>query len=402
MKTLRKTIQEVSAEGIVKSLKPQEEYTLFDEEVYVCTHAYVAASGSKLAQAYIWAGEKATAPNIEAAQNAARAIARKEGATAPTQMYCQGHEPAELIEALGGILVTRRGERERAPKQYMLCGRKHLGHIVFDEVDFAITSLCPAFAYLISYPVTLQQTKLYLWKGSACSAEETSAARLAAMDLSETGEIIEVSNGAEFASFMKTFGPATSKISISKPTPLWTAKAAAPDKFTTHLFRIQPAEVKAGLFTVMFSRRPSWSRAPPPTEEPAPRIEAKEISPFTQSDLESEGIYLLDASSELYVLVGPLFASVQPETTRNALLAQALLFASDYGILAASMQDRAAIPKAKMVFSGVPEDIKALIRFWDGRKGLWGTGGLMAGSGSKGMAGLRVVDVDEVVRAVCR
>lgn len=404
-KTLRKTIYEVTADGVTKQLTPQQEYTLFDEGVYVCTHGHVAANGSKTAQLYTWAGVSSTRSAVEAATASAKAMARQEGSSLPVQAVTQGQEPSGFFEALGGILITRRGARQGAPKQFMLCGRKHLGHIVFDEVDFAVTSLCPAFVYLISYPLTLQETKLYLWKGSACSTEEIGAAKLAAMDMSETGEIIEVDNGAEFSSFLKVFGPTTTKSHVLKPTDMWKQKATAPDKFTSRLLRVQQAEVRTGLFAGMFSRRPSWgSRASPAPPDPTDvKAEAKEIKPFTQSDLDAEGVYLLDAYSSLFVLIGPLFASVQPETVRNALLAQALLFASDYAILSASMEDRPAIPKAMVVFSGVPENIRWLFRHWDGSKGLWGTGGLMAGSANPAtMNEERVVPVDEVVRAVCR
>jgi len=404
-KTLRKTIYEVTADGATKQLAPQQEYTLFDEEVYVCTHGHVAGNGSKTAQLYTWAGASSTRSAVESVTVSAKAMARQESSTLAVQAVMQGQEPSGFFEALGGILITRRGAREGAPKQFMLCGRKHLGHIVFDEVDFEIASLCPAFVYLISYPVTLQNTKLYLWKGSACSTEEIGAAKLAAMDMSDTGEIIEVDNGAEFSSFLKIFGPTALKSHIPKPTDMWKQKATAPDKFAIRLLHVQQAEVRTGLFAGMFSRRPSWgSRGSPAPPDPADvKAEAKEITPFTQADLDPEGIYLLDACSTLFVLIGPLFPSVQPETVRNALLAQTLLFASDYAILSASMEDRPAIPRAVVVFSGVPDDVRWLFRHWDGSQGLWGTGGLMAGSANPGMMNEeKVVPVDEVVRAVCQ
>ena len=404
-KTLRKTIYEVTADGSTKQLSPQQEYTLFEEDVYVCTHGHVAVNGPKMAQLYTWEGVSSAKSAAEAAIVSAKAIARQEGSSLPVQAVSQGLEPSGFFEALGGILITRRGAREGAPKQFMLCGRKHLGHIVFDEVDFDVTLLCSAFVYLISYPVTLQETKLYLWKGSACSTEEIGAAKLAAMDLSETGEIIEVDQGAEFSSFLKIFGSITTKTHIPKPTDMWKQKATAPDKFTARLLRMQQAEVRQGLFAGMFSRRPSWgSRASPAPPDPADvKAEAKEITPFTQADLDPEGIYLLDARSMLFVLLGPLFPSLQPETVRNALLAQTLLFASDYAILSASMEDRPVVPKAVVVFSGVPDDIRWLFRHWDDSQGLWGTGGLMAGSANPAMMNEeKVAPVDEVVRAVCR
>ena len=122
-------------------------------------------------------------------------------------------------------------------------------------------------------------------------------------------------------------------------------------------------------------------------------------------DLDAEGLYLLDAYGELYLLLGPLFFSLQPENVRNALLAQSLLFASDYAILSASLEDRPAIPKASVVFGGCPEGVQWLFRGWDDDHGLWGLGGLMAGSSmSKGKVGEEVkkANVEELVRVVCR
>lgn len=400
---MRKSIQKIAADGSVQQLRPQEEYTLFDESVYVCSHTHIPEGAAKTSHVIVWAGNSSTSANVEAANNLAKAEAKREGSSAQTRSSAQGHEQAELFEALGGILVTRRGAQESASKQYMLCGRKHLGHIAFDEVDFALGSLCSAFAYLISFPVTLQETKLYLWKGSACSSEEIGAAKLAAMDLSETGEIIEVDQGAEFASFLKIFGLTTTKAKVPPPGRLAQFKTPSPDKFAARLFNIQQSDARAGIFSSMF-RRPSWGmRSPAP--EPEVKAEVKEVSPFTQSDLDAEGVYLLDAYGELYLLLGPLFSSLQPVNVRNALLAQSLLFTSDYAILSASAEDRPNVPKAKVVFAGCPEGLQWLFRGWDDDNGLWGSGGLMAGSSvSKGKVGDEVesVGVEELVRVVCR
>ena len=399
-KTVRKSVHVTSPDDSLKQLPQHEEYTFFDEGVYVCNHAYTIANGPKETEIFLWVGGSSLENSVEQANIAAKKLA-KEAGNAFIHSVRQGFEPPGFLQALGGILVTRRGARETAPKQYMLCGRKQLGQIVFDEVDFSIDNLCCGFAYLISYPVTLQETKLYLWKGSACSPEEISAARLAAMDLSETGEIIEVDNGAEFSSFLKIFGAGTTKASIPKATALWNQKAWAPDKFVARLFRIQPAEVKSGLFTSMF-RRPSWNNlSPARRQEEEVKLEAKEISPFMQSDLEADCIYLLDAYNELHVLLGLVFSS-QPETLRNTLLAQTLLLASNYAMFTASTGDRPAVPKAFVLLSGVPRDLKMLFRHWDESNGLWGTGGLMAGSQAGRQKDLRIVGLDEVIEVVCK
>lgn len=406
-KTLRKTVQLISPDGTSKPLAAQEEYTHFDESTYLCTHISTNAKGTKTSQIYLWAGSSASESNIEAANAVAKKVSKENG-SANVRLVRQGQEPASFLHSMGGIFVTRRGARDNATKQYVLCGRKHLGHIVFDEMDFAIDSLCAGFVFLVSYPVTLQQTKLYLWKGPSCSAEELSAARLAAMDLSETGEIIEVDGGVEFPSFLKVFGANTTKWNVPKTSEIWQSKASSPDKFKTRLFRIQQAEAKASLLTTLWNRRPSWNSLSParsPARDPEEvKVEAKEITPFTQEQLEADGIYLLDAHSELYILIGPLFSS-HPERIRDALLGQALLFASDYAIMSASLEDRPFIPKGSVLFSGVPRELKMLFRHWDGSRGLWGTAGLMAGSTSMTLSPgkeVKLIPLDEMLTVVCR
>lgn len=405
IKTLRNRVHVVAADGSTNAVPPQEEYTFFDESTYLCTHAYVNARDAKSAQIFLWAGDAAPESIVEAATTTAKKISKENG-SAQVQIARQGQESSDLLRALGGIFVTRRGSREHAPKQYMLCGRKHLGHIVFDEVDFSIDSLCSGFVYLVSYPVSLQQTKLYLWKGQGSSAEETSAARLAAMDLSETGEIIEVDGGVEFTSFLKIFGPSTTKWNVPKPSELWQQKAAAPDKFHVRLYRPQQAEVRPSLLTSLWNRRPSWRGSPSPARSPDREaekfdVEVKQLSPFTQAQLEAEGVYLLDAYSQLYILIGPLFGS-QPETIRNRIFGQTLLFASDYAALSAELENRPAEPKCAVLFSGTPRDIKMLFRHWDEAQGLWGTAGLMAGSTMSASKELRLVPLEEVLAEVCR
>ncbi|KAK5708226.1 hypothetical protein LTR97_000766 [Elasticomyces elasticus] len=402
-KTLRRNTHEVSMDGSTVVLPQQEEYTIFDESVYLFSHAYINSGGAKKTQVFVWSGSASSQTALSSAQIAAKRLAR-DGGSLPIISVTQGHEDGVFLEAIGGILVTRRGARVGAPKQYALCGRKHLGHITFDEVDFGLQSLCAGYVYLISYPVTLQQTRLYLWKGSACSTEELSAARLAAMDLSETGEIIEVDQGAEFASFLKIFGPGTTKTSISKPSSFWQHKATAPERFAARLYRIQEAE-RPGLFASLLSRRPSWNSRPPsrsPSRDGTEiKVDAKHITSFIQTDLEAEGLYLLDAYSELYILIAPLFA-MTAETVRTTLLAQALRLAAEYTAICMEADGRQVVPKSYVVFSGVPQNVKNLFRHWDDARGLWGTAGLMAGSRGQDGNEVSMVELEEVLKAVCK
>ncbi|KAF2717286.1 hypothetical protein K431DRAFT_349672 [Polychaeton citri CBS 116435] len=394
VKSSRKSVHEFLSEGDIQSLPPQEEYTFFSESVYICGQFGVSATGGKIAQTFVWMGSKSSASAIEQAQIAAKRLPGSP--SGPVHLIKQGKESVDFLNALGGILVTRRSSRTNASKQYMLCGRKHLGRIVFDEVDFAVASLCSGYVFLVSYPLKLQQTRLYLWKGSACSAEELAAARLAAMDLSETGEIIEIDDGVESNSFLSIFGEgAKREILRRKPVEIWKTKVKASGRFRTRLFRVVEAQTSGigaalvgGLLGGMFARRPSWQGQ---NQEKARgeidiKVEAKELKSFSQSDLEAEGIYLLDAYGEVYVLIGPLFASAsnrqqgqQQDGIQAAILAQALLFAADYALLAAGLEDRPGVPKGFVVFAGVPEEIKRLFRGWEDSWGLWGTGELMAG-----------------------
>lgn len=387
-------------DNTVKELPHEQEYTFFDESVYIFTHAYNVSDGAKKTEMFLWAGDSCSKAATEQAETAAKKLSKDVG-NVYVHAISQGLEPPGFLQALGGILVTRQGSHQSAPKRYMLRGRKHLGQIVFDEVDFEVQSLQSGFAYLISFPTTLTETRLYLWKGSASSPEEVSAARLAAADLSESNEVIEVDDGAEFASFLKIFGTGTTKADIERPGELWLQKALSPDTFTTRLFGIQPGEAKAGLFSNIFTRRPSWGNlSPARKEEPLAKIIAREISPFTQSDLEADRIYLLDGYSAVYVLVGPVF-STQSEAVRNLLLGQTLRFASEYAVLAASHGDRPSVPKGHVILSGVPEDVKILFRHWDKQAGLWGTGGLLAGAEATRRHELKILDLKEVLDVVC-
>lgn len=398
-KTIRKSVQVTTPDGSRRELLQHEEYTFFDESVYICTHTYTIADGPKKAEMFLWSGDSSPKAAVEQAENTAKRLSKDIG-NASVHAVSQGLEPPGFLQALGGILITRRGSQQGAPKQYMLRGRKHLGQIVFDEVDFKVDTLCSGFAYLISYYVSLQDARFYLWKGSACSAEEISAARLAAADLSESREVIEVDDGAEFASFLKIFGAGTTKASIPKPTDIWQQKSLAPNKFATRLFRIQPEEAKAGVFSSMF-RRPSWGNLSPARKgEAHAKLVAKELSPFTQSDLEADCIYLLDAYGAMYVLVGPMLPT-QSETVRNLLFGQTLLFASDYAMLAASIDDRPSVPKGYVLLSGVPQDVTLLFRHWDDTAGLWSGGGLMAASQAPSQNVLKILDLNEVLGLVC-
>lgn len=392
-KTMRKCVYRALENGSLSQLHSQEDYTFFESDVYACHHSYSIANAPKKSEIFLWVGASAPATLVDQAQPAVKQLA-KEAGNVYVHNIRQGMEPPGVIQAFGGILVTRKSTMEGATKQYMLCGRKYLGQIVFDEVDFAVESLCSGYPFLISYPVTLQGVKTYLWKGAVASTEVVSAARLAAMDLSESRDIIEVDDGAEFASFLKIFGTATTKADIRRATESWGATVSIPESFSNRLFCLRPEEPKQGFFGGMFARSQSPSRK----HGEEVRAEVHEISPFTQMDLDVDGIYLLDAYSEIHILIGPMFGS-HVESVRNSLLGQMLLCASEYTLAATATEDRTHVPKGYVVLSGTPPVFKWLFRQWDEAVGLWGTAGLMAGS--KGQDKLDILSLEDVLEFVC-
>ena len=83
-----------------------------------------------------------------------------------------------------------------------------------------------------------------------------------------------------------------------------------------------------------------------------------EISPFCIYDLEPESIYILDAFFEIYILVGSMAQS------QFSAFQHSLMFAQEYGILAAGMEDRPFVPVTTVVMGGVPKDMRAVFRKW--------------------------------------
>ncbi len=315
IRTLRKQIQEVTGDGRLTSIPMQEEHILFQDSMYLCTHVYSDARGGRHTDVYLWAGNGVAEPTLEDVQLFAKNHARQNQGT--LLIIRQGQETPNFFEALGGIVITRRGAKP-ASKEFMLCGRRHLGHLAFDEVDFSLKCLCSAFPYLVS----TSTGRVYLWKGRGCSAEELSGARLMGMDLAPTGDYNEIDEGAEPKDFLhNTFPPSQVPAkgpAIPRSADHWRYKATS-DKYRVRLYKIeqttgQPAgwgqalQVSSSFFAPLL-RRPSWNAAEqrpqtpltPKTPQGVVKTEVKEIMPFSQRDLEPENVYVLDAFFEMYM-----------------------------------------------------------------------------------------------------
>ncbi|KAF2793709.1 hypothetical protein K505DRAFT_243801 [Melanomma pulvis-pyrius CBS 109.77] len=414
IRTLRKQIQEITGDGKLSAVPMQEEHVLYQDSMYLCTHVFGDSKGARTTEVYLWSGNGVAEATLEDAQLFGRNAAKQN--QGKLIILRQGKETPNFFEALGGIVLTRRGLRP-ASKKYMLCGRRHLGHIAFDEVDFSLKSLCSGFTYIIA----TEAGKIFLWKGRGCSAEELSGARLMGMDLTPDGELVEINEGSEPPELFNAFPPSETAVgSKGKLPPIprsadhWRYKATA-DKYRARLFKIEQQQgsygwgqgLQVSSFFPPLLRRPSWhmfSAGEKPTERPqtpsTPRsplppatTKVIEIMPFCQRDLEPEYIYVLDAFFDIYIIVGALSRS------QSAAFSTALLFAQEYSILAVSEDDRPFMPVTTVVLEGVPRDMKSVFRFWDDN--LIPAAGLMSGKLGRGKS-LRIVGLEKAIQATRR
>ncbi|KAK1831699.1 hypothetical protein QBC39DRAFT_258296 [Podospora conica] len=299
------------------------ERVLFEREMYLCAHTFVNAAGKKVSEVYFWAGDEVPQAAIDDALMFAQREARNFGGK--LVKLVQGKETSEFLQALGGIVIVRRGSSNKYDSlaSNMLCGRRYIGQIVFDEVDFAPSNLCSGFPYLIT-----QQGKCYLWKGKGSDVDELGCARLVGMDLALMGELTEVDEGREPPAFWDVFDGCGARAHSSADH--WRLKPNY-DRYCGRLF-CSSADA---------------------------RQQQQQLAPFKQTDLLPTNIYVLDAFFELYIIVG------KRSQHQYAAFHNALDFAQEYAILAAGMEDRPFVPISTVVLEGIPRDLKAVFRKWD-------------------------------------
>ncbi|KAJ6783645.1 hypothetical protein PWT90_06988 [Aphanocladium album] len=315
----------LSGDGKKTPVSAQNERVLFDGEMYICAHSFKNAAGAGTVELYFWVGDEVSEATAQDAQIFAQREAKAIGGRL-LKLY-QGKETTEFMQALGGVIIVRRGTSDRfdslAPQ--MLCGRRYLGQVAFDEVDMSTASLCAGFPFIISH-----SGKCCLWKGKGSDVDELSAARLVGMEITISGELMELEEGSEPASFWQLFEEGQ-------------AKAHSADHW-----RLKPNYSKYG--SRLFC------------SDADARRQITEIAPFNQTDLSPLKIYVLDAFFEMYIVVGS-GAQSQYSSFRNA-----LDFAQEYAILSAGMQDRPFVPVSTIVLEGIPRDLKRVFRKWeDGR-----------------------------------
>ncbi|KAB8556643.1 hypothetical protein FH972_025679 [Carpinus fangiana] len=285
VKTIRQEICEITGDGRKSALLSHQEHILYRDSMYLCTHVFGDQKGVRLTEVYLWIGSGVSDSVAEDVQVFAKRAAKEANGTLVT--FCQGKETANFMQAIGGILITRNRKDSAVPERLMLCGRRYLGHMVFDEVAFALSSLTAAFPFALMP----KPGKIYLWKGIGCHAEELGCARLIATDLGPAAEVIEVEQGKEGPDFLGLF-PEPRR--VPRSAEHWKRKPAY-GNYKTRLFRVEQGPAQTQSLWGALTRRPSHPDAS------ASQVRIEEVAPFAQSDLDEERIYVLDAFFEIYI-----------------------------------------------------------------------------------------------------
>ena len=326
IQTQKAQLFQLSAEGKKMPVPAHYERTLFEREMYLCPHVYINEQGRKVNEVYLWAGDEVPEAIVDDAYLFAAREARAFGGRLVKMV--QGKETSEFLQALGGVVIIRRGSSNKYDSlaDNMLCGRRFMGQVAFDEVDFSPASLCSGFPYLIT-----RQGKCYLWKGKGSDVDELGCARLVGMETALMGELVEVEEGKETDAFWELFG-------------------------TEGAVRVQSAD--------HWKLKPSYSKYSGRLfcSDPGDKEQIIELFPFKQTDLLPTNIYVLDAFFELYIIVG---ARSQHQ---YAAFHNALDFAQEYSILAAGMEDRPFVPISTVVLEGIPRDLKSVFRKWTDKR----------------------------------
>ncbi|KAJ5970367.1 Small GTPase superfamily ARF/SAR type [Penicillium vulpinum] len=347
IRTVKLLIWELTGDGRRQELPSHQEYILYQGSMYLCVHVFETGRSST-SEVYLWRGDDVPDSSVEDEQPFARKVAREN--SSKLQVIRQGNEPKRFIQALGGIMITRRGSssRHNSSALYMLCGRKHLGEMTFDEVDYSLRNLCSGFPYVVSAPFG----KLYLWKGKGSGPEETGAARLIGMDLGLTGEFEEVTEGEEPEDFFDIFaGPREAAPHMCQVH--WHLKPKY-NHFCTRLLRVDHEPVLPTRF---------WNIRRPGSGSPVVKANdcIQEIEPFCYRDITEKDVYVLDTFFEIYVIIG------EQASQKSAEFTSAVVFAHEYGILATSLQDRPFIPKSYVALGGVADRCQSAFRKWNPR-----------------------------------
>jgi hypothetical protein len=174
------------------SLPNEEEHILYGE----CMHAFLymfndsPGAAEPSAIKFLWIGKDCRVPEKEGME-----FARLVGdQNADTHVIHQGSESALFVRALGGVIVTRSGERRplHSVEEELFCIRSSLGGISVDQVNFAKRTFCSGYSYVVK-----MVGGTVVWHGNGSLSEEIAAARrFAGVVGGEVTEIMESDPGA--------------------------------------------------------------------------------------------------------------------------------------------------------------------------------------------------------------
>jgi len=297
LKTLRKQILEIQPDGTSSPLPLYQDHVLFSSHMYLCTHTFGTATGTRQTEVYLWTGNSVTQAHIESALVHSKKAAKDISGT--FLHLLQEKETPAFLQALGGILVTRKANSSSTKQPYLLRGRRHFGHLAFDEVDLEPSTLCPGYACIL---VTADESKIFVWKGAGAHPEEIAGARLMAMDLCATADIVEIDSTSEPASFFAAFSGKITSADVPTFGVHWQRKRKH-DAYRVRLFRIKHStrDAPGQLSTVGAFWRAAAGKVAGDGGAGATETRVEEVVPFGQSDLEADGVYVLDAFFEVYV-----------------------------------------------------------------------------------------------------
>jgi hypothetical protein len=80
IKTLRTSIHEIKSDGTLIPLPAQQDHILYESSMYICTHIFYTANMTRMAEVYLWCGDRIAESTIQETQVYAKRIAREAGA----------------------------------------------------------------------------------------------------------------------------------------------------------------------------------------------------------------------------------------------------------------------------------------------------------------------------------
>jgi len=111
IKTLRTNMYQFSGDGKKTPVPNYQERLLFEGNMYLCVHLIGNAAGKKVTEVYFWAGDEVPSSTVEGAQIFAQREAKSVGGN--LMKISQGKETPEFFQALGGIIIIRKGSSNK-------------------------------------------------------------------------------------------------------------------------------------------------------------------------------------------------------------------------------------------------------------------------------------------------